>query len=200
MIRGIVILPKNKMYWLRVGITGSPGTGKKSVADELSKLTGMEVVSLNEISIRKKLGKWSNGEFIVDLQKLRKQRLSTRGRIIVGHLLPYVVPTSNLDFVAILRCSPKVLRNRYIKRGYSKVKIEENVIAELLDLVSFAALGKYGKRKVSEFDTSRSRNPRTVAKRIIATMTGKRPKLYGLTKWTRQAVSSHHKLLRIMRS
>jgi adenylate kinase len=185
---------------LRIGITGSPGTGKKSVANELRKLTGFEVIMLNEISIQKKLGKKTNGEFIVDLERLRRQRTKTSRRIIVGHLLPYVIPSSQLDFVAILRCSPNVLRKRYIERGYSKQKIEENVLAELLDLVSFAALEKYGKEKVSEFDTSRSISPKTAARRILATIEGKRPKLYGMTDWTRQAAVSHHKLLRIMRS
>jgi adenylate kinase len=185
---------------LRLGITGSPGTGKKSVANELSRLTGLEVLSLNEISIRNKLGKWTNGEFVVDLQRLRRQRLSTRGKIIVGHLLPYVVPSSQLDFVVILRCSPTVLRKRYIERGYPKPKIEQNILAELLDLVSFAALRRYGRLKVSEFDTTHSKNPRTVTRRILATIDGKRPKHYGSTNWARNVARSHHRLLRIMRT
>lgn len=198
--RGIGIRWRNELSALRVGITGTPGTGKKSVGKELSKLTGLEVVSLNEISIRNKLGKRVSGEFVVDLQRLRKWKIETRGKIIVGHLLPYVIPSSQMDFIAVLRCSPTVLRKRFLARGYSNSKIEENILAEVLDLVSFASLEKYGKKKISEFDTSRTKNPATVAKRILATIEGKRPRLYGLSGWTMRASTSPHNLLRIMRS
>jgi adenylate kinase len=190
---------KNKsVRRLRIGITGSPATGKKSVAAALGCLTGLEVVSLNTVAIKTKSGKRVNGEFVVNIRELRHRKIPTDGKIIVGHLLPIVIPKSALDFVAILRCSPEVLRERYLARGYTEEKILENVEAELLDLVSYSALKKYGRRNISEFDTSRSKNPNAVAKQILLTIKGKRPKLYGISKWSEKASKSDKSLLTIM--
>ncbi|MGI0080000.1 MAG: adenylate kinase family protein [Nitrososphaerales archaeon] len=189
---------KKEIGELRVGLAGSPGTGKKSVGKELSKLTGLDFVSLNEIAIKRKIGRRSNGEFVVDIQKLRKLRIDTRGRIISGHLLPYVIPTDRLDFVAILRCSPRVLRRRYLARGYSMRKTEENVEAELLDIVSFKCLESYGRRKVAEFDTTRIRNPETVAKRIMDTLKRKIPRRYGVASWSLMASRSPKSLRKLL--
>lgn len=185
---------------LRIGITGSPGTGKKTVANALCHLTGLKVISLNKFALETKSGRRIDREFVVDIQSLRRRKIATKGKIVVGHLLPLVVPKSALDFVAILRCSPDLLRKRYLSRGYNKEKTRENIEAELLDLVSFSALTKYGRKKVSEFDTTRSRTPDLVARRILQTIEGKRPKQYGIAKWSEKASKSDRSLLRIMRS
>lgn len=189
-----------KIKELRIGITGSPGTGKKTIAKGLGRLTGQKVISINTIAIKTKSAKKMRGEFVVDIRKLRDQKIETRGSIVVGHLLSLVIPSSKLDFVAILRCSPEVLRIRYLARRYSERKIRENIEAELLDLLSYSALKTYGRGKVSEFDTSRSKNPARVAKRILETIQGKRPKLYGIAKWSESASKSDRRLLRLMRS
>lgn len=191
---------EREMKRLRIGITGSPGTGKKTVANTLSHLTGLKVISLNRFAKKTKSGKRINREFVVDIQRLRRRKISTQGRIVVGHLLPLVVPKSSLDFVAILRCSPTILRKRYLSRGYSEEKIRENIEAELLDIVSFSALKKYGRRNVSEFDTTSSKTPDLVASQILQTIEGKRPKHYGIAKWSEKASKSDKCLLRIMRS
>jgi adenylate kinase len=183
---------------LRIGITGSPGTGKKSVARALGHMTGLKIISLNTLAIKSKSGKKMREEFVVNIQKLKRERIHSRGKIIVGHLIPFVIPHTSLDFVAILRCSPSVLRKRYLARGYSEEKIRENIEAELLDLVSFSALKKYGKQNISEFDTTRSRNPNIVAGRILETIRGKRPKHYGIAKWSESASKSTKSLLRIV--
>jgi adenylate kinase len=183
---------------ISIGITGSPGTGKKTVARALSQLTGLRVISLNSLAIKMESGRKVNGEFVVNIQKLRRQKIPAGGRIIVGHLLSLVVPKSALDFVAILRCSPGVLRRRYLARGYSEEKIKENITAEVLDLVSYATIKKYGRGKVSEFDTTKPRDPIIVADRILQTIEGKRPKQYSIANWSERASRSNKSLLRIL--
>jgi len=184
----------------RIGITGSPGTGKKSVGLELARLTGLKFISLNEVAIKNRIGRWKDGEFLVDISKLRRKKIETRGKIIVGHLLPYVIPASNLDFVAILRCSPNVLKKRYSSRGYSRSKTEENLEAELLGIISFKALQAYGRSKVGEFDTTRTRNPVRTALLILKTMLGERSKRYGIEKWSTGAAKSPNRLLAAVRA
>ncbi len=180
---------------LRIGITGSPGTGKKSIGRELAQLTGLELLSINKIAIDSHAVRKRNGEFEVDLQKLRLK--IPMGTITIGHLLPLAVPDSMLDFVAILRCSPRILEKRYIKRGYSDQKILENLEAEFLDLISYSALKTYGKGKVAEFDTSKTKHPRTVARHILETIQGKRPKLFGYVNWAEKSSERRWILLKV---
>jgi len=178
---------------MRIGITGTPGTGKKSVGIELSKLTGLDLISLSEVAIQRRAGTWRKGEFNVDVKRL-KGKIDTYGKIISGHLLPFVVPSKDLDFVAILRCSPLVLKKRYFKRGYSRLKIKQNLEAELLDLVAVKALEVYGPKKVSEFDTTRTKRPRTIAMKIFSTVEGKKGRRFGIARWSAMSRGSPEKL------
>jgi len=173
----------------RIGVTGSPATGKRSVGLALSELLGLDFLSINDYAMRKKLGRWKNGEFEVDTTRF-KGRIPCKGKVVVGHLLPYVVPGKDLDFVAILRCSPSVLRKRYSERGYAMTKIKENIQAEALDIVSMKALSVFGMKKVSEFDTTRTRDPETTARRIVATIQGKRERTFGEVSWLKHAKSA----------
>lgn len=194
------IATNKEISFLRIGITGSPATGKKTVGMELARLAGLEFVSLNDLAIEEKCGREVDGEFIVDIQKLRSKKIETSGRVISGHLLHNIIPSSKLDFVAILRCSPQVLKKRYAVRGYSEQKIEENVCAELLDLISYETLKAYGREKVSEFDTTRFRNPESVARLILETVCGKRSRLYGRTRWSEKASKSPESFLNMAKS
>jgi adenylate kinase len=178
----------------RIGITGSPATGKKSVAIELSKITGLEPFSINDYAISKKLGHLRNGEYEIDVKRLKG--IETTGKIIYGHLLPYVVSSSEIDFVAVLRCSPVELRKRYERRGYGEKKIQDNLESEVLGLLSFKSLERYGKPKVGEFDTSRA-SPKTIANLVLETVKGNIPRRFGDFDWLRTAKSAAS-LLRIL--
>ena len=103
----------------RIGITGSPGTGKRTLGKHLSKILKEEFVSINDFAVREGYGKKSDDDFVVDVRRLGG-KIKTGNRIISGHLLPYVIPDRDLDLVIVLRCSPTVLRKRYDARGYSE--------------------------------------------------------------------------------
>lgn len=166
----------------RIGITGSPATGKKSVGLELAKITGLKFVSVNEFAINGGFGGWVGDEFVVDIRRLRG-RIDTKNKIVVGHLLPYVVPRSKLDFVAILRCSPLVLKRRYKRRGYSQSKTIENLEAEMIGDVASASLSAYGIHKLAEIDMTRIRSPSGVANRILDMSIGVKPRSFGKVDW-----------------
>ncbi|HZW55016.1 MAG TPA: AAA family ATPase [Nitrososphaerales archaeon] len=189
---------KKKSTLFRIGITGSPGTGKRSVAEALSRFTGLKTIFVGEVAIQEGYGIWRSGEFIVNTRKL-KGKIPTMGRIVCGHLLSDVVPPEDLDFVAILRCSPEELRRRYSRRGYSRHKMRENIEAELLDLVSHKALATYGREKVSEFDTSGAKDPSIVAKRILRTIQRKLPSQFGnVVDWAARASRSRDSLEHVL--
>ena len=68
----------------RVGITGSPGTGKKSIAKHVANLSGLRLLSINDCAMRLHAGHWIRGEFLVDPDRLIG-KIDTRGSVTFGH-------------------------------------------------------------------------------------------------------------------
>ena len=147
-----------------LGITGSPGTGKKTVAPIVSERLGLEFHSINDLAT--KFGVVSNsGE--VDTARLR-QRVASAYRkkvLLFGHLVPYSVPPNEVIAVAVLRCDPRTLKRRLESRGYDVAKVRENVDAELIGLVAHDARRTFGGRAF-EVDTTAS-DPLQVARAVL---------------------------------
>jgi len=149
-----------------VGITGTPGTGKKSVSRLLAPKLHRELLELNSIARPHSVADHS-GELEVDVKALGR---AVRGRhlsnaVVSGHLLADALRTAEVYFVAVLRCDPAVLKRRLASRGYAHEKILENVEAELIGVVLDAAVRRFGPLKVHEYDTSRTK-PASVARKI----------------------------------
>ena len=120
---------------LRVALTGTPGTGKSSLA-KIIRESGMIVESVEDIAIRLSCidDIEEDGARPIDINKLRaalemewseRPQLNT---IIEGHLSHHF----QVDCVIILRCHPRELETRYKKRGYTFQKITENIEWEIL--------------------------------------------------------------------
>jgi adenylate kinase len=143
-----------------IGICGTPGTGKKTVAPIVASLVGLPVpLSIGSLARR--------GEVEVDPRMLRSKLLKLKlGRAVVfGHLLPHVLNRSEARMVAVLRCEPSVLRRRLAERGYPHAKVTENVEAELIGVVLDECVRKFGSERVREYDTT-SASPKEVAAAI----------------------------------
>ena len=154
---------------MRILITGTPGTGKSSVAGEISKRKGWPLLGLKETAERhgciiRKEGK----ERIVDIRKLKKATLKElkgkKDAVIEGHLgCEFSLP---VDFVFILRAHPPELRKRMRKRRYPARKMEENLMAEMLDYCSQVSAKHYNV-PILEVDTTK-RNAKQTARRILS--------------------------------
>ncbi len=131
----LIVSAKSMRGNRRVALTGTPGTGKSSLA-KMIKENGMIVESLEDIAIRLSCidDIEEDGARPIDIKKLRSQlevewlerpQLNT---IIDGHLSHHF----QVDCIVILRCHPKILENRYRKRGYTSEKISENIEWEIL--------------------------------------------------------------------
>jgi adenylate kinase len=167
-------------------VSGGPATGKKTIGRALADSLGLRFVSVIDEAMRLRAGRSIRGELEINPSKLYG-KIDTRNAVVCGHLISEVIPPKDIDFVAVLRCSPKILRERYLARGYPPKKVRENLEAEFLDIVSFETLKVFGMRKVSEFDTSRIRNPQTVVSRIVETLEGRRKREYGIARWSQNA-------------
>jgi len=136
---------------MKIVLTGTPGTGKSIIATELSRKLGLKVFSITDL-VRRRMHLGRNHE--VDLRKLAAIMRFLRNEedyVVEGHLACEIKLPA--DVVFVLRTRPDILRKRMAKRGYGKRKIEENLMAEMLDYCTQRAEKVYGKR-VLELDTT----------------------------------------------
>lgn len=122
---------------MKIGITGTPGTGKSSVAENLSDFLDWKVIKINEILTKNDIYEGydeKRGSYIVDQDRLDEvlEAFMTENCIVEGHLAHYV---SDLDYIFVLRAKPKELKKRLKSKGWNKDKIVENVQAEILDTI-----------------------------------------------------------------
>lgn len=148
---------------MQIVITGTPGTGKTSVAQVLDK-KGWNVVDIKEFIKKQDIGSVKGEEIEVRIGKL-EERLEEEFHgleedlVIEGHLAHHYPA----DYCIVLRCDPEILEGRISKRGYNRRKIEENVEAESLDIILQEAVQK--QEKIIEIDTT-DREAEDVAEEI----------------------------------
>ncbi len=132
-----------------VALTGTPGTGKTTIARGLGGL-GLRVIDLGAFAAAHGLSEPTADGDIVDLEAFAGKLPSRPGETILieGHL-SHLLP---VGLAIVLRCNPEVLRRRLAERGWPKEKIEENVEAEAIDVILLEALERCN--DVREVDTT----------------------------------------------
>lgn len=143
-------------------LSGTPGTGKTSVAKQLEK-SGFTVFSIGDLVLQHNLFSEEDKERntkIIDREKINtffNKLLSEISLPIIleSHYADVIEYPSDLAF--ILRCHPKILEKRLQLRGYSAKKVRENVLAELLGDSTSHMLEKSDlvkNKKIFEIDSS----------------------------------------------
>jgi len=158
-----------------VGLTGTPGTGKKTIAPLVASRMGLPCISLYDQAVSSRLIRKDDDDAEVDTAALGKfivKRVSEPA-LIYGHLLPYVLGGRDLRRVAVLRCEPKALKRRLLARGYGPEKVVENVEAELIGVISADSMTAFSSKKTAECDTT-AVEPTAAAKAISEFLRGNR--------------------------
>src|SRR3990170_2216803 len=185
-----------------IGITGTPGTGKKSTGRIVADLLGYQFLELNRVAFETgSVLDRREDDFEVDPKRLRRnilKRIEGGGIVLSGHLLPYILKRGEVDFVAVLRCSPEDLEKRYVGRGYSDAKVRENVASEILDICLGDALKQFGTDAVAEFDTTGQR-AEDVAKAIVAVFKGSKQRSIGQVRWLSDQSAAEHLIDRYLK-
>ncbi len=158
-------------------ITGTPGTGKHTVAKILARSLGLELVDISRMAMSEGMCEKSGGALEVDVSRLKRAIDSKvpRGALLVGHLAPYVVSRKNVEAAVVLRRSPYKLAQVYRKRGYAKKKAAANLGSEILGVTYYDALKNFGGKKTFQLDTT-CRTPDETARRIKSVLAGRRPR------------------------
>jgi adenylate kinase len=140
------------------GITGTPGTGKKTLAPMVAFRLGLPCISLYDQAVSSGLVRQGDSDAEVDTTVLGRFIVKhvSGPALVYGHLLPYVFGSRELRRVVVLRCEPKALKRRLLARRYQPKKVMENVEAELIGVLSADSMTTFGGRKTAEFDTTTS--------------------------------------------
>ena len=157
-----------EMNYVNLVITGNPGVGKHTIADLFVKQnSSYQIFDINKFAIEKGLGEETDDGIEVDTKKLKNeiQKLNLEKSLIVGHLAPYVLDESDIEFVIILRKNPYELIKIYEKRKYQNQKIKENAGSEVLGVIANDSITSFGKEKSFEVDAT-DKTPGVILKRI----------------------------------
>ncbi|MFW6304299.1 MAG: adenylate kinase family protein [Candidatus Saliniplasma sp.] len=166
---------------MTIALTGTPGIGKTTTA-ALLREKGFKVLDLNEFINKKGLrGERDEDRDSdeVDLSLLKKEFEKILDYDIVdGHLSHHL----EISPVIVLRCSPEELRKRMSVKDWPQRKINENLEAEILDVILIEAL-EYSE-EVYEVDTT-DMEPVEVRDAVIEIIEGKCDKYpFGQVDWS----------------
>ncbi len=137
---------------MTAALTGTPGVGKTKTA-ALLRERGFCVVDLNDFIEKNRLKVKKDiprDTYEVDISVLKNIFLEKAPDcdLVEGHLSHHLV----LSPIIILRCSPDKLRQRMSNKDWHRNKIEENIMAEILDVILLESLSY--SEKVYEIDTT----------------------------------------------
>jgi len=135
-------------------ITGNPGVGKHTLTKKISKILHLPIIDINDIAqefgLLEKSEK-TNDVDVTKLEKLIREEIS-QPVLIVGHLAPYVISSNQIKKAIVLRKNPYDLISIYKERGYTKEKIKDNIGSEVLGVILYDTITRFGVEKTFQID------------------------------------------------
>ena len=128
-------------------ITGTPGTGKSTLSERLSKDLMIPAYDIKEEAQRRDLIDYVDEDktLVIDEKSVQAlyEALSDENEIFIldGHLAHYINPISGDDniIVIVTRCDISQLNERLKDRGYSEEKIRDNIDSEIFEVCKLEA-------------------------------------------------------------
>jgi len=129
-------------------ITGTPGTGKSSLAEEVATIMSMNHIDVGSLIKEKMLHDGKDEEFdayLINEDKVCDELEDTMrmGNNIVDFHSCDFFPERWFDLIVVLRTDNSILYPRLEKRGYSLKKISENIECEIMQVILDEARSSY---------------------------------------------------------
>ncbi len=129
-------------------ISGSVGSGKTTIAKELSKKLNYKLIHLNEIAKKFKINSVEELQtFDFDLDQLLyyfekeiQNFIKDKKNVIIESHFSHFINPELVDYLIILNRDLRDLKKEYMKRGYNKKKIEDNLEVESFNLCFYEAI------------------------------------------------------------
>lgn len=130
-------------------ISGTPGTGKTTLANELSLLFKKEAINISNFAKKHSILEEFDEKrdtFEVSEEKLVEKlteeiEKSEDLMFIEGHM-SHFLPKNRVKLCIICKCELKELKKRLEKRKYSETKVKENLECEIFDICLNEAIEK----------------------------------------------------------
>src|SRR6266487_198581 len=173
-------------------VTGTPGVGKTTVGKLLAERLGSEFLSLGDLVKKQRLHKGfdrSARSYIIDEPAVRRMlkgylKDHREKRIVFEtHSFNSILQKTHGMVTVVLRLDPLVLARRLKERNWPKLKIWENVEAELIDLSLYDSLKVLGNRGVYEIDATGKSPGNLVREILMALHRGKGWSMKSLPNW-----------------
>ncbi|GBG28052.1 Adenylate kinase isoenzyme 6 [Hondaea fermentalgiana] len=156
-------------------VTGTPGTGKSAHCAAVAEaLAEMEHVDVNALARSQGLFAGKDEERDVDVLDDDKvcdaleEVLKPGGKLVDTHSMVDYFPERWFDLVVILRTDNTLLFDRLTKRGYSPSKVQENVQAEIMQVLEEEAKDSYAKEIVQVLKSDNVEDLESNVERIVA--------------------------------
>ncbi|OCK81266.1 P-loop containing nucleoside triphosphate hydrolase protein [Lepidopterella palustris CBS 459.81] len=152
-------------------ITGTPGVGKTTHAELLARNAGLKHLSINQIVKDEKFHEGWDDElqtWIVDEDKLldHLEILVAPGGCILDWHACDLFPKRWVDLVVVIRCDSTTLYDRLTARGYKGKKLEENMDAEIMEVLLDEAKEAYDEEIVVELKSDEAEDVEANVERI----------------------------------
>ncbi len=155
-------------------VTGPVTSGKTALSKALAKELNYKYLNPKILFKKYKLIQGYDKKLksnIINIKKLNKiliKIIKENKNLIIDSHLSHYLPNKYVDLCIVTKCNLKTLKKRLIKRKYSKIKIDENMECEIMDVCLMEA--KELKHNILIVDTTNRIN----IKRIIKCLERKR--------------------------
>ena len=162
-------------------ITGTPGTGKSTMTEALvERAPSLRSIDIGKLVREKQLHSGWDEEYqthILDEDRLLDELEDEMdpGGVVIEYHAAELFPERWFDLVLVLRCENTVLYQRLENRSYSAKKLQDNVEAEIMQVILDEAREAYAEEIVIELPSNTVEDIESNVARTLAWLQAWRP-------------------------